>query len=55
MEYCEILEAIKSEVSEATAIEECYLIIHEYYGMLMELYAQVAEQNVLDGEDDLPF
>jgi len=55
MDYNELLEAFKEEVANATDIEECFLIVHEYHGLLLEMYAREAEQHVLDGEDDLPF
>jgi hypothetical protein len=56
MEYCEILEAIKSEVSKASSVEECFVIAHYYYSVMHQL--ELAEyQNYVEEEDEdyLPF
>lgn len=57
MEYCEILEAIKSEVSKASSVEECFVIAHYYYSVMHQLELAEYQSQIVEEEDEdyLPF
>jgi hypothetical protein len=56
MDYDRLLKQCKKEVANATSIEECFLIVHEYHEYIMqEQDRQLAEEYMEEEEDYIAF
>lgn len=52
MDYSRLLKQCKNEVALATSIEEAFLVVHEYYEYLMQLYSEEAEKCVEEENEE---